>query len=156
MAYTAYQVSLKKWQDRLADHHKGTFTSWIKQRRTYSRQTAYKAIWAFECFGGCKSGLQRFPEANALYLLSAPKTPDSARDEAIAEAEKGETITHKRAKEIVERHKPPKPPTPDVNIRYKASSESVKQEFDKMIAEISASGGDPFDILVQWYRDREH
>src|SRR6185503_15496307 len=49
----------------------------------------------------------------ALYLLVAPSTPESARQEAVTRViEGGETITPQKAKEIVKRHKPVAPPRP--------------------------------------------
>jgi hypothetical protein len=41
---------------------------------------------------------------SALYLLAAPSTPESARQEAIDRAEAGETITHQTARDIVDQH----------------------------------------------------
>jgi len=43
--------------------------------------------------------------SSALRLLAAPSTPEPARQEAIAKAEAGETVTHADAKELVEAHK---------------------------------------------------
>jgi hypothetical protein len=43
--------------------------------------------------------------ASALYLLSAPSTPESAREEAIDRAEAGEVMTHAKAKAIIAAHR---------------------------------------------------
>ena len=92
---------LKAAHERLANHGDGTFNRWVKERCGFSHATAYKAIAAFDVFGGedCKQYLQSF-DASALYLLSAPSCPEEATAEAIERAEKGERITHKLAKEI--------------------------------------------------------
>jgi len=43
---------------------------------------------------------------SALYLLAAPSTPLSARQEAILHANSGEFITHAKAKMLIESHPP--------------------------------------------------
>jgi hypothetical protein len=55
---------------------------------------------------------------SALDLLAAPSTPESAREEALAQAEQGEPVTHAAAREIVERHRTTKPSGPAVGISY--------------------------------------
>ena len=44
---------------------------------------------------------------SALYLLSAPSTPDEARQEAISRPEAGERISYSEAKKIVTAHEHP-------------------------------------------------
>ena len=97
---------LKKWQDRLASHDKtkGMFQAWIKKQRNYSVRAAYRYISAHEVFGCCATVAQHFKDASALYLLSAPKTPQSAKNEALKRLEAGTAITHKDAKALVAKY----------------------------------------------------
>jgi len=44
-------------------------------------------------------------QPSVLYLLAAPSTPESARQEAIEKAEEDEAITHKQAQELIQAHK---------------------------------------------------
>lgn len=78
----------------------GHFEGWIKSEFDWTRQTAYRFINVADHFSGCNNLLQMAP--SALYLLAAPSTPDSARQEAIARAEQGESITHATARTIVD------------------------------------------------------
>lgn len=88
-----------------------SFESWLKDEFDWSRQTAYRFIWVAERFAGeCNNLLQVAP--SALYLLSAPSTPETARLEAIERATSGEPITHAKAKEIVNAHREPATPAP--------------------------------------------
>lgn len=48
--------------------------------------------------------------ASALYLLAAPSTPEAARVDAVQRAQTGEAISHKKAQQIVQQHKPVQPP----------------------------------------------
>lgn len=83
---------LKKWQDRLAQYGKGTFNSWIAEDFNWSQRTAYNYIAVYQAFGANVPTLGHSVfsiEQSALYLLSAPKTPQAARDEAIQRAEAG-------------------------------------------------------------------
>lgn len=93
---------LKAAQDRLANHHDGTFNKWVEQRCGFSKRTAYNAISAYTTFG-CATVAQLF-DARALYLLSAESTPEAATEEALRLANEGEVITHKRAKAIVDQY----------------------------------------------------
>lgn len=96
-------AELSKAQERLANHGNGTFGKWCKERLGISSQSARNAINAFHAFGqeDCKTVLQSF-DASALYLLSADSTPEEATEKAWELAEAGETITKKRAKQIVD------------------------------------------------------
>lgn len=81
----------------------GRFGEWLKAEFEWSQDTA-------ERFMNVAKRLSSIPhdadfEARALYLLAAPSTPLTARQEALELADKGETVTHTKAKEIVSRHK---------------------------------------------------
>ncbi|HUT93318.1 MAG TPA: hypothetical protein VMY37_27895, partial [Thermoguttaceae bacterium] len=108
-AVIAVGKELKAAHERLAGKgREGLFRPWV-QRCGFSHTSAYKAVAAYDTFGGekCKSSLHLF-DCNALYLLSAPSCPEDATAEAIQRAEKGERITHKVAKSLKEECGPAK------------------------------------------------
>lgn len=69
------------------------FPEW-SYRSVYRFINLYQSF-KFDTVSNLNAGLK------ALYLLSAPSTPDEARLEAITRSENGETITYKTASEIV-------------------------------------------------------
>jgi hypothetical protein len=87
----------------------GNFGSWLDVEFGWTDRTARKFMQVAEVFK-TESGSDLNIGAKALYLLSAPSTPDEARQEAIQKAEAGEVITHTAAKAIVAQHKPAEPP----------------------------------------------
>lgn len=98
-------------QSRLADHHDGVFTKWIKERCGFTPKSAYRVIRAYRVFGSCDNLSQLKFDASALYILSAKSTPEDATAEALKLAEQGEHITHQRAIEIVGQQAVDDPPT---------------------------------------------
>jgi N6-adenosine-specific RNA methylase IME4 len=95
---------LKAAQRLLANNKTGVFNKWIAERCGFTRQSAYKAIAAYNAFGYCKPELQYQFDVSSLYLLSADCCPEPATKKALRLAEKGERITKKRAKELIEAH----------------------------------------------------
>lgn len=96
-------------QQRLARFGHGTFTAWLDIEFPQSSRLAYHFInihrhFVLETVSETGIGLK------ALYLLSAPSTPELARVEAIERASAGEVITHSTVKDIVEAHKPQSEP----------------------------------------------
>ena len=81
----------------------GRFGEWLKSEFDLSSDTAERYINVAKRLGDIPHGAEF--EAKALYLLAAPSTPEEARQEALSLAEAGETISHFKAKAIVERHK---------------------------------------------------
>lgn len=81
----------------------GDFLKWLESEFEWSKSTAYNFINVAEKFPTVGSLINFYPRA--LYLLSAPSTPESAREEAINKAEQGEKITNEKAKELIEAHK---------------------------------------------------
>lgn len=59
----------------------------------------------FDKFGVTNNLLVTDIQPSVLYLLSAPSTPEPARQEAIEKAESGKTVTFTDAKELVDAHK---------------------------------------------------
>ncbi len=82
----------------------GRFGAWLKAEFKWDERTARNFMYVADKF---KS--ENFTDLDfapsALYLLAAPSTPEEALQSALELAEKGETISHALAKELVERHK---------------------------------------------------
>jgi len=83
----------------------GAFSAWLRAEFDWSRSTAYNFINVHERFGS-RNLAELEISASALYLLAAPSTPPTARDEAVARAETGEAIGPTTAKAIVGAHQP--------------------------------------------------
>lgn len=101
---------LMEVQDRL---EYGEFMLWVKDEFGWSKSQAYRFIDTAKNFLDFPT-LGNF-DKSALYLLSAPSTPEPARVEAKQLAATGKPVTHKAAKQIVAKHKEPEPvekPTP--------------------------------------------
>ncbi len=82
----------------------GEFGDWLKAEFDWDERTARRFMSVANAFKTDKlSDLSLAP--SALYLLAAPSTPEEARLEAVELAESGETVTHAKAKSIVEKHK---------------------------------------------------
>ncbi len=52
---------LSEVQSMLADHHKGTFVSWLKQEFGWSQRTAYNFMGVYEQFGSLSSSQFHMP-----------------------------------------------------------------------------------------------
>jgi len=90
----------------------GRFLDWIEAEFEWSYPTAARFIQVANAFS---KGYQIDKFApSALYLLAAPSTPETAREEAIALAEAGEHITYTAAKTLKQKHSPlPAKPKPE-------------------------------------------
>lgn len=77
----------------------GNFLNWLKIEFNWSEPTAQRFMQVARQFKSINlMNLSIAP--SALYILSAPSTPDSVREEAISRAQAGEKITYTTAKEI--------------------------------------------------------
>jgi len=83
----------------------GRFLDWIEAEFEWSYPTAARFIQVANSFGN-EYQIDKFAPS-ALYVLAAPSTPDTARQEAIARASAGEPITYTTAKAIKLKHSPP-------------------------------------------------
>lgn len=102
----------------------GYFLDWVKAEFEWDERTARRYMNVAGTFGpksDTVSDLDITP--TALYVLAAPSTPDSARNEALARAEAGQSITPTIARTIVNEYKPvtkqtkaTKPVTVDVPV----------------------------------------
>jgi hypothetical protein len=88
----------------------GQFGQWLASEFSWSERTAQRFMQAHEVFHANPtpvSGLVRYLDPTAIYQLSAPSTPEAAREEVLQKVETGEKVTPKAVKAIVQRHKPP-------------------------------------------------
>lgn len=70
----------------------GQFLPWIAAEFEMSDQSARQFMWVNERFGGENQKFFEF-RPSVLYALSAPSTPESVIDKAVAKAESGEKVT---------------------------------------------------------------
>lgn len=89
----------------------GHFGDWLRAEFEWHQNTATNFMRVAEKFTNFVNVDQIAP--SALYLLAAPSTPNSARDEALAQAEAGEPITYSAARELVNGHRAPAGGEPD-------------------------------------------
>ena len=77
----------------------GNFSNWLKTEFNWSEPTAQRFMQVARQFKSINlMNLEIAP--SALYILSAPSTPNLVREEAIARAQAGESITYTAAKQI--------------------------------------------------------
>ena len=88
----------------------GRFGDWLEAEFDWSWDTASNFMRVAQRFGDDPKFSDFAP--SALYLLSTPSTPETARLEAIARASAGEPITYTTAKAIRQKHKVPSSPKP--------------------------------------------
>jgi N6-adenosine-specific RNA methylase IME4 len=121
-------------RQRLED---GLFSQWLRAEFDWGRSTAYNLIQVAKAFGGRPvQNLDIRP--SALYTLSAPSTPEPARQEAIERATAGEAITYTAARAIVQEHQ----------ARLRVEREEMRTARDAALPTPplpSATG--PFDVL---------
>jgi DUF3102 family protein len=82
----------------------GAWLPWLRSEFAWSDDTARNHMNVARAFPQIPNGSEF--DARALYLLAAPSTPQSARDEAIELVGAGQPITHQAARVIVAEHKP--------------------------------------------------
>ncbi|NJO97109.1 MAG: DUF3102 domain-containing protein [Pleurocapsa sp. CRU_1_2] len=81
----------------------GNFLNWLKKEFDWSELTAQRFMQVARQFKSTNLlDLEIAP--SALYILSAPSTPDSMREEILSRAQAGENITYKAAKEIKQKY----------------------------------------------------
>lgn len=79
------------------------YISWVKEDLKLSETYGKNLLRVNDKFGATVA-LDQIG-IKALFLLSAPSTPEAVRQEAVELAESGETVTHAKAKELAEAHK---------------------------------------------------
>ena len=83
---------------------KGQFPAWLKTEFGWSQSTAYNYMSVAEVFGDFPTVGKIAPRA--LYALASGSTPQEIRDQFVAQAERGEVVTHKQVKEAIEALEP--------------------------------------------------
>ena len=78
----------------------GYFLEWLVTEFDGHRDTANKFMQVAKEFGNLEMSKISTFEISALYKLATPSTPQAARDEAIARAAAGESITYSAAQQI--------------------------------------------------------
>ena len=81
----------------------GNFRSWLQAEFDLSLSAATKFMQVYEQFKNVNFKQLNFA-ISALYLLAAPSTSCEARQEALARANEGESITYSKAKSIINRY----------------------------------------------------
>lgn len=93
----------------------GQFTEWCRVEFGMEPRTAQRMMSVAERFGGKSDTVTLFSDS-ALYLLSAPSTPDIAVEVATREARStGASPTKTRVQAIIREYSPPTDPTPPAN-----------------------------------------
>jgi phage N-6-adenine-methyltransferase len=82
----------------------GLFGAWLHSEFEWSERTAQNFMTVAEVFKSAT--VADLIPSKALYLLAAPSTPESARDEVLERAGQGERITYNKTREIVQEHQP--------------------------------------------------
>ncbi len=83
----------------------GNFLKWVEGCFPWSQDTANRYMNVAKSFQNTHGAEFQKIQAKALYLLSAPSTPEVVRQEAVELAESGETVTHAKAKELAAENK---------------------------------------------------
>jgi hypothetical protein len=83
----------------------GHFIDWVEGCFPWSCSSANKMMNAFYSFKSVKITDLENIQSSVLYLLAAPSTPESARTEAVEQAENGNKLTVKEARQLVEAHR---------------------------------------------------
>lgn len=99
------------------------FTKWAQQQTGISQPDVLRFLKIHEKFGRDRGHVQL--AGKVMKLLIAKNVPESARQEAISRAGKGEHVSAKDAKKIVERHALPTP---------KAANQQAKEEGQPVLA----------------------
>lgn len=136
----------------------GQFTGWFEAELGLERTMATKFIQVAERFGAVDMLKISTFAPSALYLLAAPSTPESAREEAIERAGTGEQITHAAARSIVAEHKAPYPDEEDFLTAYEQQIEEAeygRQETQRrqQMTVITASSESNEWYTPQWIID---
>ena len=108
---SALQVGLilEEARARLAKHKTGVFWKWVELECGMASNTAQRMMRAHREFADSNLATVAKLELTAVYLLSATKCPEAAKDEARQIAQSGNQVSAKRAREIIEKHTPEKP-----------------------------------------------
>lgn len=79
----------------------GEWLPWLDREFSWSDQTARKYMHVADMAGKFKSDLNFDLPIGSLYSLAAPSTPESVREEVVARAEAGETLTRAEVERLI-------------------------------------------------------
>ncbi|MGV2830423.1 DUF3102 domain-containing protein [Myxosarcina sp. GI1(2024)] len=82
----------------------GNFLKWLKYEFEWQERSARNFMRVAEAFKTANFADLDFA-ASALYLLAAPSVPEQVRQTALELADRGETITYSKAKDLVDEYK---------------------------------------------------
>ena len=133
-AQDIFEIGQKLLQVKAKLGH-GRFGTWLTVEFDWTERTAQQFMNVARQFKAENfADLQLAP--SALYLLAAPSTPPKVRQEAIARAESGETITHKTAKAIKQEYQ---------NAQSPRSSASLSPS--PLVNPLSPPSSSPLEII---------
>lgn len=93
-------------RDLLRHNKAGGFDRWI-ETEGWQRGTVYNLIHVYQAFGNIPNFGRLDLLLSALYILAAPSTPESAREEILRLAAEGQKFSLKETKDIIADHKQP-------------------------------------------------
>lgn len=82
------------------------FGAWIGREFNWGLRNAYRFISVAIQFGDCDRAKLANVSLSALYLLSAPSTPEEVRETALGRAESGQHVTHEEVHAALQLHEP--------------------------------------------------
>ena len=83
----------------------GQFDIWLKAEFGWSRRTAYNFISIYETFDKSATVAQMNATTSALYLMAAPSTSATVRNELLEREQQGERITRETVREAVRKER---------------------------------------------------
>ncbi|MBE9016796.1 DUF3102 domain-containing protein [Chroococcidiopsidales cyanobacterium LEGE 13417] len=113
----------------------GHFSNWLITEFGWKERTARNFMRVAEVFKSANFA-DLFIASSALYLLAAPSTSESARQEALELAKKGEHITYSKARSIISQHQELKKLK---NSTCNVTSDVNKHEVDSLQAKLITS-----------------
>jgi Protein of unknown function (DUF3102) len=125
---------------------RSSFQAWLRAEFRWSQSVASNYMQAASTFGTLDC-LEKF-QPSALFELSRRQTPKKAIENAIGEARSGQTITRKRAHEIIASFTPagqPSPLTQDAVRRFRSSLNLLADRLDALIGSLK---DEEVDLLV--------
>jgi phage N-6-adenine-methyltransferase len=129
----------------------GLFGAWLQAEFEWGERTAQRYMSVAQAFKSDTVSVLANAEAKALYLLAAPSTPESVREEAVQRAETGERLTYSAAREMVQEHRRLDSAFPLHPVAFQARSVSLPAKTSD--TSISATPGYDSD---EWYSPAEY
>lgn len=113
----------------------GGWLPWIEREFGWQERTAQRYINVYSAFGSNPSGLTDLElPMESLYLLTAPSTPEEAREAVIERASNGEALSLKEVQGMIDAAKQKQ--AADYERRLKALTEKYQREADQLRADI--------------------